>query len=495
MAARIDTKKIITAIRKSVPITITSHKVSRQTEEYIENILNIILEDFGLTEVSDKISYCLRELIVNAKKANTKRVFFEDRGLDITHSEDYRKGMETFKEDTLSNIDYYLDLQEKAGYYVKVIFQARGHNLIISIKNNIEISKVEQARVFDRVAKARTYHSMEDAFSEIFDESEGAGLGVVIMVLMLKKMGLSEEAFDIVGQNGVTTASLVLPMSRVRLEGIELIIDEIVNGIESIPQFPENIQKLQKLMDSEDSSMMEMAKQISVDPAMTADILKLVNSAQFMLPNKVENVVSAVSLIGLRGLRNLLLRYGAEKTLQFEGSRELWSHSHLVAFAAYSLASAKKLPKAHIEDAYMGGILHDIGKVVFANVSPELMNRFQVLSGEKNIERRLIEDVFAGLNHAKVGARIAEKWNFPENLVVAIEFHHDPEKCPDEMKGVAYSVCLANLISHYNEKLIVFDQIDQSILSFFNIRNEEQFNHVVDTIVKKFEQERSFTSQ
>ncbi len=484
-------KKIHTALTKSIPVTVTTHKVSRDTELRIEAILELILQEFGLTEVYDKVSYCLKEVVTNAKKANTKRIYFETNGLDMDHPDQYKLGMQSFKEDTLSNIDYYLDLQEQSGLFVKITFLAQGNSLVINVRNNSEIKPKELARVYDRMARARTYHSMEEAFSEILDDSEGAGLGIVIMVLMLKKIGLSEDAFEISADKGVTTAALTLPMSEVRAEGIELLIDEIVNGIESIPQFPENIRKIQQLIMDEDSSMTDIAKQISIDPAMTADVLKIVNSSQFMLPNKVENLTSAVSLIGMKGLRNLILRYGAQKTLQFDGSKQLWQHSHFVAFSAFALSKGRRLSKEVSEDAFMGGILHDIGKAVFANISAGLMARFESIAKSKNLPTKIIEDLFAGYNHAEIGARIADKWNFPDMLIECIRYHHDPMGCSMNNRGVVYSLYLANIIWAYNLEDISFDQIDHNVLDYFNIHGEDEFIVIVDELKSKFDRERS----
>ncbi|OQY38921.1 MAG: hypothetical protein B6229_04800 [Spirochaetaceae bacterium 4572_7] len=491
MISEIQKKKILVALTKSVPITITTHKVSRDTELRIESILELILGEFGLAEVNDKISYCLKEIITNAKKANTKRIYFEKNGLDMTSEFDYKKGMISFKEDTLTNIDYYLTLQEEAGLYVKISFLSRGNTLVLTVKNNSEISQKELSRVYDRMARARTYQSMEEAFSEILDDSEGAGLGIVIMVLMLKKIGLSEEAFEISVNKGITIAELSLPMEQVRAEGIEMIMDEIVNGIDSIPQFPENIRRIQILINDESSSMTDIAKQISIDPAMTADVLKIVNSSQFMLPNKVENLLSAVSLIGMKGLRDLILRYGAQKTLQFEGSKELWAHSHFVAFSAYSLAKGRRLSKDHAEDAFMGGILHDIGKAVFANISSNLLSRFHDIARSKNLPEKIIEDLFAGYNHAEIGARIADKWNFPSSLVESIRYHHDPLKCSRANRSVIFALYLANSISGFNKGDILFDQLEPDVLDFFNIRNEDDFLNLVSELQAKFDREIS----
>ena len=155
MAKAIDVAKIRKAARSAVPISIKTYTLPHETEVYMESILGIFLDEFGQVGIKDRIAYCMKELAVNAKKANTKRVYFKDRNLDITNENHYSEGMKTFKNDTLSNIDYYLKKQQEEGLYIKAVFHAKGKEFILSIRNNTEISRKEQMRVYDRIARSR----------------------------------------------------------------------------------------------------------------------------------------------------------------------------------------------------------------------------------------------------------------------------------------------------------------------------------------------------
>ena len=126
----------------------------------------------------------IRCLITNAKKANTKRVYFIEKGLNINDQEDYFQGMKTFKEETLSNINHYLELQKNKGLYVKLILQAKQNKIKNEVKNNSELTPFEYKRIHDKITKAHQYSSIEDAFAQVLDSSEGAGLGLIIMILM-----------------------------------------------------------------------------------------------------------------------------------------------------------------------------------------------------------------------------------------------------------------------------------------------------------------------
>ena len=183
------------------------------------------------------------------------------------------------------------------------------------VRNNVEITRKEQIRVFDRLARSRAFSSLEEAFATVLDSSEGAGLGIVILVLMMKKIGLSEDCFSIDSDGGETTATITIPFSEVHLEQLDALTQLLVREIETLPQFPENIVTLQRLLADPNHEISDIAREISVDPSMTADLLKLVNSAQFMLPKRVDNIVEAVKLVGTKGVRNLLYSYGTQKVL------------------------------------------------------------------------------------------------------------------------------------------------------------------------------------
>ncbi len=487
-AQKVNPEKIKKAYRSSIPLSIKSYTLPRETEEYLEEILGMFLNEFGQDHLKDRIAYCMRELAVNAKKANTKRVYFKEKGLDISDPNEYAEGMRSFKEETFNNIDYYLERQKEEGLYVKVVFHAKGQEFTLSVKNNTEISRKEQIRVYDRIARARAFETMEEALSTVLDDSEGAGLGIVILVLMMKKIGLDEDAFDIDVENGETIARMTLPFNRVHAENLNALSEEIVKEIEELPQFPDNIVQLQKLINDPESEISDIARQISTDPSLTADLLKVVNSAQFMLPKRVDNIVEAVKLLGLRGLKNLLYSYGTQKILSTE-MKWLWDHSYKVAFYAYNLARNFRKKKDLLDDAYVGGILHDMGKIIFSNVHPDLLEKINKFCEQRGIEGNLFEDLSAGLNHASIGGRVAEKWHFPSPLIESIRFHHEPVICSPENKEVVFTVYLANALVHIADGELDPENLNSEVLENYGIRDDAQLNMIVERLEKAFQQE------
>lgn len=491
-------EKIKRSIHNSIPITFKSYTLPHETENLLEKILGVFLKELGHEKIKDPIAYCLRELAVNAKKANTKRVYFIEKGFDLNNNEQYDTGMKTFKQDTLENIDFYLQKQKEMGLFVKVIFHASKQTLDITIINNSAMTKTEQMRVYNRIARSRGFKSLEEAFDKTQDYIEGAGLGIVILILILKKIGLSEDSFNIDVQNGETIAKITIPFPEVHLENLEQLTDLVVKEIKELPQFPENIVHLQKIVTDPDVRFDEIAKQISTDPSLTADLLKLVNSAQFMLPRRVDSVIKAVKFVGLKMLRNMLYSYGTQKILhnKYEEMKSLWDHSYKTAFYAYSIAKNLVRDEEVIDEAYAGGILHDLGKIIVVGLHKQLATKLETICQQKAIPTSMLENVFVGLNHSQIGAMVAKKWNFPETLVTAIRYHHEPSEYNGENKDIVYIVYFANALVNYEIEKITYDQVDKRVLAALKIRTEEQFKSFSERLRIAFEnQQERFQSK
>ena len=480
----VDTEKIRLAIRSGVPLSITTYTLPHNMEVYMEEVLTQFLKELGQDQMVAYLVYCQNELITNAKKANTKRVYFKEKGLDITNEEDYEKGMVNFKEDTLNNINHYLKLQKQEGLYVRLELQMKNQYIKLEVHNNSELTYFEYRRIHDKLSRAQQYTSVEDAMSQILDDTEGAGLGLVILILMLEKIGVTEENFQTIARNGETITRIILPLSQETHVAIDTISEEFEKTIEELPQFPDNIAKLNRLLSDPDSKMSDIAMQISNDVALTGELLKQVNSAAFALSTPCSNISDAVKYIGIRGIRNMLYTIGTVKsfaTISVNADR-LWTHAHKVALYSYNLAlNFCSKYKTVIADSYICGLLHDMGKIVFESIHPESLEKMHKVCEERHIAPVLMEHIISGVNHAEIGARIAERWHFPENIVSVIRYHHTPELAPEDSKMLCSIVYLADLITHYQEQEVDYYQIDPLILEEFNIASQQQ----LDTISEK----------
>jgi putative nucleotidyltransferase with HDIG domain len=478
----VDEAKIRKAVQSGIPLIITSYTLPHEAELYIEQVIAVFLKLVHREELKDYIAYCVRELAVNAKKANTKRVYFRERGLNLANPRDYNEGMRSFKEDTLNNIGHYLRLQKERGLYIKLILWIKNNVIAIEVRNNVTVSTNELIRIQQKLNWQ--YDNLGESMGALLDDSEGAGLGLAILVLMLKKMGLTADSFTISSTETETIARIRIPMDNGVMESITALSAMIVDNVNSLPQFPENILQVQQLIRQPDVDIATIARKIAMDPAITADLLKIVNSAQYMLTKKVNNIAEAVKLVGIQGIKNLLYSYGTQKILGDESAEKkaLWDHSYKTAFYAVNLIKNIQRKSDGLDDAYIGGILHDMGKIIFANVHPDLMNHIREFCNQKSLPPTTFENLAAGMNHAEIGALVAEKWNFPSALINAIRYHHDPAAAPVEHRTLVDTVYLANMFCEYENGNISFDQFDPAVLECFGVTTKNQ----IDSLLARF---------
>lgn len=485
----VDSDKIKMAIRSGLPLTITTYTLPHDMEVYMDEILKEFLHQLGQDQMVQYLTYCQQELITNAKKANTKRIYFTEKHLDINNEKDYEEGMKNFKQITFNNINYYLEKQKLAGLYIKLVLQYKNNKIKIEIRNNSKMVVFEYKRVHDKLCRVEQYTTIQDSLLQALDDSEGAGLGLIIMILMLEKIGLTEDNFQVLCENGETITRIILPLSEKTAQEINLISDEFRKAIDDLPQFPENIARLSKLLGDPKAKMSEIAMQISNDVGLTGELLKQVNSAAFALSSPCKSISDAVKLIGIRGIKNMLYTVGSLKTFaSVDGnSEQLWVHAYQVAFYSYNIArNFCSDDHTIVEDSYVCGLLHDMGKIIFENVNPDFLENLKTICASKGVSPELIEKVVSGVNHGEIGATIAEKWNFPKTLVDVIRYHNNIEEAPEESKRLVYVVNLADSISHFQEYELEYYQVDSKVLSAFKISSEEEFSKISEKLAEAF---------
>ncbi|HVP18687.1 MAG TPA: HDOD domain-containing protein [Spirochaetia bacterium] len=492
MPARIDIAEIQRAALRSIPLTFRLTSLPHESHALLDRILEIYLVELGQERILEPLSYCIRELIVNAQKANTKRLYFEEKGLDIARDADYQKGMPGFRRELTARIEHWLAQLRARKLFISVTFHTTGGNLAILVRNSAELTSHEQSRIYDRIARARAHHSFVEALAGPLDSLEGAGLGILILLEFLKRIGLGEEAFSIQARNGMTIASVMIPMSSIHLEKIMVLTEAIARDVDSLPHFPEAVVKLIRLTEDPKASVAKISASIATDPSLTADLLKLVNSASYMLPRRVDNILQGVTIVGMKGLRNLLYTYGAQKILkeQYAEMKALWEHSNRVAYYAFLLARSLKSERNLLDDVYVSGILHDLGQIIVRWLHPEAMEKMRNFCREKDIPPRILERFSFGLNHAEIGALIAQKWNFPDQLVYGIKHHHDPLAAPVRYKKVVFIVYLASALSDLERGYVDFEQLEKPVLSELGIDSEEKLTKILDRLHGLFEQRK-----
>lgn len=228
---------------------------------------------------------------------------------------------------------------------------------------------------------------------------------------------------------------------------------EILGRAESLPALPAVYARLVEEIESEDSSMEAIGHIVEQDLGMTATVLKVVNSAFFGLPRAISSVCQAVGLLGLDLIRSLVLSYQLFSTFESRGRASfslqgLWRHSSATAAFAKKIAQMENADRATVDECFMAGILHDVGKLPLSYYSREAYEK--VLEGVRANHGLLfeVENDVLGATHAEAGAFLMGLWGMNERVVRAIAFHHRPSAWVHGRFGPLTAVHVANVLEH-----------------------------------------------
>ncbi|KUK13310.1 MAG: Metal dependent phosphohydrolase [bacterium 42_11] len=206
--------------------------------------------------------------------------------------------------------------------------------------------------------------------------------------------------------------------------------NKILTKVKDLPTLPEVATKVMEVANNPRSSAADMAKVISQDQALTAKILKLVNSAYYGFPRKISTVTQAIVILGFRTVRDLVLNISISgmfnsKNVGELSAEALWLHNLGVAVTAKILA--KRIGYEPLEEAFTAGLLHDLGKLVFIKLFPREYEKIVTIAINGNKWIRDVEESLLEVDHALIGKWVSENWKFPPQLVRAIQLHHQPE--------------------------------------------------------------------
>ncbi len=222
----------------------------------------------------------------------------------------------------------------------------------------------------------------------------------------------------------------------------------IISKIQSFPSISGVAAKVLKLLDDPDSSADEVQKILRLDPSLTANILKLTNSAYFGLPSKVGSIKQAVLLLGWKRLTKIVLTSCVNAVLDKSvpgydlPPGELWRHS--VAVSVTSEGLMKELNLKPDEEIFTAALLHDLGKLVLGEFVAEDLETIRSAAA-KGIPFQMAEREVLGTDHAEIGARLLAAWSFPPRLVGAVRWHHEPDAA-DETNSLIDIVHVANVL-------------------------------------------------
>jgi HD-like signal output (HDOD) protein len=216
----------------------------------------------------------------------------------------------------------------------------------------------------------------------------------------------------------------------------------ILDEIKSLEPLPQVALRVMAMAGEEDLVPRDLVEVIQTDAGLTAKILKLANSAYYGFRREIVTLFDAGNLLGTSKLINLALTtcsaryfrsYGGQSE---ESARRTWERSVTTAIASGLLARTRG--GVERSRAYTAGLLENVGQVVLARFLPEASSELEtvIAAGATRLEA---EEEVLGLHHGEIGARLAERWNFPPVLVETIRHHHQPERAQLDVLLVSYA--------------------------------------------------------
>jgi putative nucleotidyltransferase with HDIG domain len=220
--------------------------------------------------------------------------------------------------------------------------------------------------------------------------------------------------------------------------------------IDKMPPLSPTVSKVLALCNNRDASPVELNKVVSIDPVLTGNVLRLINSAYYGMSQKITSVVRAITMLGINTVRNLLLSTAVLSTLgrrtNFNSldSAKFWEHSLATGVTAKLIALRHRIPMELVESYFIAGLLHDIGKIPLNNKFPDEFKKAMELADEKRQALFILEKQVFGIDHTHIGKMIAEKWILGTDISDTIEFHHTSTQYEGDHKSIVFIVSLAD---------------------------------------------------
>lgn len=206
-------------------------------------------------------------------------------------------------------------------------------------------------------------------------------------------------------------------------------LETLLKQAGNLPSLPEIYIRVTELLETESATAIEIGESVQTDPALTARILKLINSAYYGVQNPVTSISQAVTLLGRQQLQQVLV--GSVLASVFKDFditefplRDYWKHCIKTAIIAKQLAMQNAYILDH-EAFFTAGLLHDIGWLVIAKVSPGSYVNITGLARTENKDVLQVETEKLGVTHIEVGVALLEKWGIPGSIIQCVRKHHD----------------------------------------------------------------------
>ncbi len=467
-------KELIKALNENNKVDLSFSYPNKKIFSSIYGLMSLTLGNKDIVFIFESIVTVLREAIINAIKANAKRLYFETSNQDITNPEVYSRVMKNFREEIIGDLTVVEEQIMKSPYVIDFSIEQTSDAISVVVSNNVPMLKEEEERIAMRIANAVKFKDFSEAYETMYDETEGAGLGLILTIFLLKNIGVPTANFNIGVDGNKTRFSVKIPFQLKPNELTTEVKEQILKEIHVLPTFPQNVVELQLLAENPNSEISVLAEKIHRDPSLSADILKMANSAGFVAMRKIETINDALMRIGLVNLKYMLIAASSKKILdqRYKKFEQIWNHCLKAAFYGRQIAILTNNKKI-VEKAFISSLLHDIGKIVLLSVDLSLTNWIADFVKQHGIRSTtILEEVSLGISHASIGKLIAERWNFADFITSCIAYHHSPYQAPEEFKDLIYITYLANLFCGIEARRYEYSYIDPNVIQFLNFKDE-----------------------
>jgi len=277
-------------------------------------------------------------------------------------------------------------------------------------------------------------------------------------------------------------------------------LKKIIDRIDDLPTLPRTVLKITELINDPKSSARDIARIITDDQVLTARLLKLVNSAFYGFPQRIATVNTAIVLLGFDAIRSLLLTtsvfdlFTGRNKKSRPDQEKFWDHSLGCAVGAKVIGNFLRHDK--IEELFVAGLLHDIGKIVEMLYLPDEFAKVGATINKQNILMLSAEEKVLGYDHAEIGKLLADKWNLPIKLGQVIAYHHQPASAGSfimeaSIVHLADILCRALNMGYGGDNKI--PPLDQLAWESLKIKTES-FEIILETMQDEYNDISSFIS-
>ena len=230
----------------------------------------------------------------------------------------------------------------------------------------------------------------------------------------------------------------------------KITLAKLLVKVKDMPPLPQSITQILELTRNPKSSVQDLAKVLERDPKLAANILRRANISYYGFSREISTISHAIVCLGLDAVRSIALNSSAQEMLNDEipayalEKGMLWQYSICCATCARIIANRIRFKEP--EEAYIAGLLLDIGKIILSSYAEEYFIQIVEKSKSNRVPFDRAEQEVLGFDHTQIGGRIIKKWNFPHVLVEAVQYHHRPDKAKIHKK-LTYIVHLADAIS------------------------------------------------